>query len=211
MRSSDPAGVVAAGYDRIGGHYLGWMQQIEGDPRLTVLSELTTRLTEGARLLELGCGAGVPCTKLLAERFEVTGIDVSPGQVRRARSLVPAATFEVGDISTLERADDSLDAIASFYAMGHVPRAQHAALFERFWRWLRPGGLLLTSLGAGGTDDTEVDWLGAPMFFSSWDADTNRKLLRAAGFTLLFDEVIVMREPEGESAFLWVLAQRPRE
>jgi hypothetical protein len=45
------------------------------------------------------------------------------------------------------------------------------------------------------------------MFFSSYDADTNRRLLQDAGLTLVLDEVVTMKEPEGEVAFLWVLAQ----
>jgi hypothetical protein len=32
--------------------------------------------------------------------------------------------------------------------------------------------------------------------------------LRGAGFTMLIDEVIEMREPEGVVAFHWVLAER---
>jgi hypothetical protein len=47
------------------------------------------------------------------------------------------------------------------------------------------------------------------MFFSSYDADTNRRLLEAAGLALVLDEVVSMREPEGEAAFLWVLAKKP--
>ncbi len=47
------------------------------------------------------------------------------------------------------------------------------------------------------------------MFFSSHDADTNRALLRVAGFTLERDETITMREPEGLVTFLWVIARKP--
>jgi hypothetical protein len=47
------------------------------------------------------------------------------------------------------------------------------------------------------------------MFFSHFDADTNRALVRAAGFELLRDEVVAMlEEPHGESRFLWVLARK---
>ena len=47
--------------------------------------ELTHRLPEGARVLELGCGAGVADTRELARRFSVTRVDISPEQVSRAR------------------------------------------------------------------------------------------------------------------------------
>jgi hypothetical protein len=46
------------------------------------------------------------------------------------------------------------------------------------------------------------------MFFSGFDADTNRRLVREAGFEVLVDELVFMREPGRELAFLWLLAQK---
>jgi len=47
------------------------------------------------------------------------------------------------------------------------------------------------------------------MFFSCYDADTSRTLLRETGLELLADEVVEQHEPgEGVARFLWVLAQR---
>jgi hypothetical protein len=47
------------------------------------------------------------------------------------------------------------------------------------------------------------------MFFSGYDADTNRRLLQELGFELLIDEAVTMHEPEGEATFFWVLAKKP--
>jgi hypothetical protein len=60
-----------------------------------------------------------------------------------------------------------------------------------------------------GGDDWTGDWLGVPMFFSGFDADTNRRLLREAGLELILDDLIFMQEPQGDVAFLWVLARKP--
>lgn len=46
------------------------------------------------------------------------------------------------------------------------------------------------------------------MYFSGYDAATNRLLLQAAGFALDVDEVLTMDEPSGSSTFHWVLAHR---
>jgi hypothetical protein len=75
-------------------------------------------------------------------------------------------------------------------------------------RWLEPDGFFLASLGSGGSPDWTGEWLGVPIFFSGYDVETNRTLLREAGFELLLDDVVEMSEPEGEGAFLWVLAQK---
>jgi hypothetical protein len=90
-----------------------------------------------------------------------------------------------------------------------VPREEHAALFGRISRWLKPGGLFLAALSANGTRDWTEEWLGVEMFFSGFDADTNRRLLRQLGFELLIDDVVAMREPENEATFLWVLGRKP--
>lgn len=150
-----------------------------------------------------------PSTKQLAERFKVVGADISEAQLRLARANVANATFIHGDFAELHFVDESFDGITAFYSISHVPRNEHDALFGRIAKWLTPGGFFLASLGAGGSPDWTGDWLGVPMFFSSHDADTNRHLLSDAGLTLVIDEVVSMKEPEGEVVFLWVLAQKP--
>ena len=80
--------------------------------------------------------------------------------------------------------------MTAFYSIIHVPRDEQPHLFERVSRWLVPGGLFLATLGAGDDPDWFGEWLGQPMFFSSHDADGNRRLLRAANFDLLIDDVI---------------------
>ena len=165
-----------------------------------------SRLQDGARVLELGCGAGVPDTKRLAAHFEVTGVDISAEQVRRARAAVPEAEFIHADFTALELEPGSFDAVVSFYAFNHVPRELLAPTFARIRRWLVPRGLLMTSLGMGGTEARIGDWLGAPMFFSSFPPETNTQLVREAGFEILRDELVSFREPDGDATFQWVLA-----
>jgi ubiquinone/menaquinone biosynthesis C-methylase UbiE len=200
---------VESGYDAMAERHLAWSRAIEGDPRDRFLNELARRLRDGAHVLDLGCGAGVPSTKQLAERFEVVGADISEGQLRLARANVPGAMFVRSDLSKLDFEDETFDGITAFYSISHIPREEHGALFKKVARWLRPGGFFLASLAAVGSPDWTGEWLGVTMFFSSYDADTNRRLLEAAGLALVLDEVVSMKEPEGDAAFLWVLVQRP--
>ena len=200
---------VAAGYDRISGRYQEWVARIEGDPSDRMLVEFAQRLPGRARVLDLGCGAGVPSTRVLAQSFDVVGVDISEAQIRSARKNVPEATFIHGDFAEIELPDVSFDGVTALYSISHVPREEHARIFARVARWLVPGGLFLATLGATDSPDWVGDWLGGPMFFSSHDADTNRGLLRAAGFTLELDEIVEMREPEGPVTFLWVIARKP--
>jgi cyclopropane fatty-acyl-phospholipid synthase-like methyltransferase len=200
--------LVGRGYDKIGERFTGWRDQIVGDPRREWEQELVSRLQDGARVLELGCGAGVPDTQRLAARFRVTGVDISSEQVRRARDAVPEAEFIHADFTALEFEPESFDAVVSFYAFNHVPRELLAPLFARIHRWLVPCGLLMTALGTGDTEAWTGDWLGAPTFFSSFPPDTNTRLVREAGFEIIRDELATLHEPEGDATFQWVLAMR---
>ena len=203
--------VVAEGYDAIGERFVGWRDRIVGDPRNRWAEELTSRLPDGASVLELGCGAGLPDTELLARRFRVTGVDISPEQVRRARANVAGANFVLADFTAPDFDPGVFDAVAAFYSFNHVPRDLLAGLFGRIRSWLVPEGLFLVALGTSDNEGWTGDFLGAPTFFSSYPPETNRRLLDEAGFERLLDEVVTFVEPEpepGEARFQWVLARR---
>jgi len=201
---------VEEGYDAIGEAYLEWSARSSNPGRDRLLPQLMGRLPDGADVLDLGCGAGIPWTRMLAERFHVTGVDISPVQLAAAGRNVPNATFVQADFASVDFPAASFDGIVALYSISHLPREEHAALFDRIARWLRPGGLLLASLGAHDSPDWMGEWIaGQRMFFSSFDAGVNRRLVVSAGFELLIDEVTEIIEPEGPVAFLWLLAQRP--
>jgi SAM-dependent methyltransferase len=206
---SDPrTKLVADGYDAMVDAWEEWSGRVTDDPRQDWLQELLAVLPEDARVVELGCGNGTQETHELAARTRLTGVDLSEAQLSRARERVPAAEFVHGDLTTIEFEGGSLDAVAAFYVLNHVPRELLPALFARVHRWLRPGGHLLASLAASDLPDWEGEWLGVPMFFSGHPPEVNARLLRAAGFELDRDETVTIMEPEGAVTFHWVLARR---
>jgi ubiquinone/menaquinone biosynthesis C-methylase UbiE len=199
---------VQTGYDTLGASFGEWDDQIEGDPWERFVEELLVLVPKGGRVLDLGCGNGTK-TARLAERLDVLAVDLSEEQLRLARAKVPGVTFVGGDFAELEFAAETFDGVTAFYSIMHVPREEHRALLGRITRWLKPGGLFLASLSHLGGDDWTGEWLGVEMFFSGFDAETNRRLVRAAGLELVVDELVWMREPQGDVAFLWVLARKP--
>jgi ubiquinone/menaquinone biosynthesis C-methylase UbiE len=198
---------VQAGYDMLGPRFGEWGERIEGDPWERFLEELVAQVPDGGRVLDLGCGNGAKIGRL-AERFDLVGVDLSEEQLRLAGAKVPGATFVHGDFAELEFPAETFDAITALYSIMHVPREEHRALFARIVRWLKPGGLFLASLSHVGGHDWAGEWLGVEMFFSGYDAETNRRLVREAGLELVLDELVWMREPQGDIAFLWVLARK---
>ena len=149
--------------------------------------------------------------RISREGRHVVGVDISSEQLRLAQAALPDATLIRADLMELDFPDSAFEAITAFYAFMHVPRDDHPELLRRIRRWLKPGGVFLAPLSTHGGPDRVENWLGVEMFFSGWDAETNKRLVRAAGLEVLTAEVVAMHEPESqyERAFLWVLAGKP--
>jgi len=206
---SDPKEIVRAGYDAIADRYAEWAATFE-TPELRWVDDLLALLPENASVLDLGCGGGRTAAQTVAARHSYTGVDISPAQIERARERIPDGRFLVADVTALELEPASFDAVMSMFMFGHIPRAEQPPLLAHVHRWLKPNGLLLATMGSGGTDDAvEDDWLGAPMFFASFDPETNRRLLDEAGFEPIRERVITYDEPGHRPvSFMWVLARR---
>lgn len=204
----DPKRLVADSHDRIAERYLEWRaeQHREGGAPWTAL--LRERLEPRSRVLDLGCGAGIPLTRMLAESFDVTGVDISSRQIELARQNVPNARFVNADFSAIEFAGGRFDAAVASHSFIHVPRADHEPLFRKIARWLKPGGLLLANFGIGNCEiDYEENWLGVPMFWSSFDAQAERAVLASSGFEMLIDRIETEIEDGRPHRWLVVLAQ----
>jgi ubiquinone/menaquinone biosynthesis C-methylase UbiE len=179
--TGDPKQIVAAGYDAIGAEFTA-----QRDPRpVPELLRLIDLLPPGARVLDLGCGAGWPVTAALAERADVVGVDISPRQIERARHAVPRATFVTGDITAQEFPPRCFDAVVAFYALLHLPREEQRPLLERIARWLKPGGHLLATVSERSHPGYTEKFFGARMYWSEFDTDWYVETLRELGFEIL--------------------------
>ncbi len=177
----DYKALVRRSYDRCAAGYAE-ARMAEAHPELALLEE---RLEDGASVLDVGCGAGVPVTRTLARRFAVTGVDISSKMLRQAQANVPDARFVHGDISSIEFAKSSFDAVVAFYSIFHLPREEHRALFHRILHWLKPGGYLMCTLTRYDEAAYTEEFYGQTMYWSNYSLAEYRKILDGLGFTLL--------------------------
>jgi cyclopropane fatty-acyl-phospholipid synthase-like methyltransferase len=206
---------VESGYDQMAEHYLA-TKDPEDPLALRALEDLASLLPSEAAVLDLGCGAGVPVTRWLADRgFTVTGVDVSARQLELAHTYVPEGTFIKADMTEVVFGPESYDAVVAFHSIIHVPRTEHPTLLESIHRWLGPGGALLATMTVKDYEGCEDDWegWGAPMVWSHYDSNANVAMLREAGFEIRYAEPRTGRGTGDETeTWLWVLAgKRPRE
>jgi MPBQ/MSBQ methyltransferase len=129
------------------------------------------RLPAGTTVLDVGCGIG-GSSRILARDygFEVTGITISPNQVRRAQDLTPpglSARFQVDDAMALSFPDASFDVVWSVEAGPHMP--DKAVFARELLRVLKPGGVLVVA------DWNQRDDRQVPL--NAWERPVMRQLL----------------------------------
>ena len=207
----DPKQIVADGYDYIAKQHEEWAGNVRVAERTKYTNILLEKVPKGTKILELGCGSGIPTTRQLARKFSVTGVDISAQQIALAQKKVPTAKFLHADMTKIEFPKSSFDAVTAFYSIIHVPRQEHAELLHKISSWLRPGGLLVITMGAN-SNETQLNenWLGGlPMYWSNFDSKTNRKLVKEAGLNILSAIDETADEFDKPVTFLWVIAQKP--
>ncbi|HEX6780069.1 MAG TPA: class I SAM-dependent methyltransferase, partial [Ktedonobacterales bacterium] len=155
------------------------------------------------------CGVGLPTARILAERFQVTGADLSARHIALARQNVPNATFLQADMTALTFPPARFDAVVGFYSIIHVPRQEQPGLLRDIAGWLKPGGLFVAAMGTSDVEQDILHWMGAPMYWSHFDSETNRRLVLEAGLQIVRAAEETAPEDGVPITFLWVVAQKP--
>ena len=206
--------LVRAGYNVIAEDYLAWIQQ-RPTAHHVKLQQILEHLDASSKVLELGCGAGLPVTKALTQHVaEVVANDYSEEQIALAKANAPLAKFIHGDMTQLDFPSERFDAVVAFYSFFHVPREQHKALIENVSDWLRKDGLLLFTYSSHAEEGIYPLFLGTKMYFSSFGTEQILNIVKSCGFTIVDQQVRAqgnvedLTDPDNDTSFLWVLARK---
>lgn len=177
----DYRSLVQRGYDQCASRYES-VRKDDVEPDITVLID---ELNSGAKVLDIGCGAGVPIAKALAQHFEVTGVDISKEMILLSRKNVPNGTFIHADVMEVDLPPSEFDAVVSFYTIFHIPKEHHRALFERIYRWLKVGGYLLVTVANEDEVPYTEEFYGVTMYWSNYGLDEYLEILGEMGFEII--------------------------
>jgi len=193
--------MVEKGYDQIAQDYYSNRDINKFNSELESFSKL---IPKDGRVLDVGCGAGIPTVKFLSEKgIKVTGIDISETMLKLARKNVPQAEFIKMDANHLEFPENSFDGIISVYTLFHIPRKKHLNIFKQFFRILKPEGILMINSGLSGSEGVS-NFFGVPMFWSNYSPKETLELVQKAGFSILFEGVL---QRGGEYQY-WIFAKK---
>jgi len=203
--------LVRAGYDEMAAAYAEWARSAESNRKRDRWVEALARsLPAGTTLLDLGCGPGHEMACWSRAGLKLTGVDLSPANLARARTHAPGATFLCADMTRQMFSLQSFEVVVAFYSLIHVPRRQQARLLRRTQAWLKPGGLFIANLAARPFAAMyDGHWLGTPMYWSSLGAGQARRLLKKAGYSLLREELAVETDFGRKNTFFWFVARKP--
>jgi ubiquinone/menaquinone biosynthesis C-methylase UbiE len=145
----------AAGHDALLPCY-DLFARLLGMPKAYASLIAQAELTDGQRVLEIGCGTGNLTTRVKRAHpaVEVTGSDPDPRTLERARCKANDIRFERGYAERLPYADGEFDRVLSSMMLHHVKEDAKTAAAEEIFRVLRPGGRLhLVDIGGDTTTD----------------------------------------------------------
>ncbi|MFD0165816.1 class I SAM-dependent DNA methyltransferase [Streptomyces decoyicus] len=186
----DRAGQAEA-FDAISDRYDDAFPHKEG--QLASGAWLAGALPAGSRVLDLGCGTGLPTARQLADAgHRVVGIDLSPSMVALARENAPHADFHRLDIADLRGGrlggPGSFDGIAAYFSLLMLPRAEIPYALGMLHDLLRPEGLLALSMVEADVDDFTIPFLGNSIRVSGYLRDDLRRVVHDAGFDVVGED-----------------------
>lgn len=149
------------------------------------LDNFSNMLPKNSLICDAGCGPSGHIGKYLFDKgHKIKGIDISPQCIEIARDYQPALDFEIMDMHSMNFANNTFDAIISFYSIIYTPKKYLDLILSEFYRVLKPNGFALMVVKKGNLDAIDQNYwdAGNPVHYSLFQEDEMNTLLRMNKF-----------------------------
>ncbi|MBY8034653.1 class I SAM-dependent methyltransferase [Vibrio fluvialis] len=166
-------------------------------PDLALFELFRCYIPPQGRVLDLGCGHGIPIAAMMTERgFTLTGVDRSERLLSLARSAMPQQEWIQSELESFEPVGH-YHGVIIWDSMFHLPRHEHLTLLGKVFEALEPEGVVILSSGGSDTDlppFTDI-MLGHEFFYDAFPVSVLLRHCREMGFRILRHELV--DEPDG--------------
>ncbi len=169
------------------------------------LDRFVSLLPPAASVLYIGCGHGEPIAQhLIAQGFNVLGVDTSPTLIALCRERFPDHQWRVEDMRQLALGTTFQGLVAwdSFFHLSHADQRSMSPIFRKH---AAPGAVLLFTSGPS-HGESIGSYRGEPLYHASLSASEYSQLLDANGFSV---RAHVSEDPDCGLHTVW-LAQMER-
>jgi SAM-dependent methyltransferase len=132
------------GYEEIASIFVSGRGRNHGGIGALVVSDWSQTLPDGATVLDLGCGTGVPISLALIQRgFNVFGVDASSTMVKAFRARFPAVPVECAAVEDSDFFGRTFDAVVAWGLFFLLDAETQRRLVAKVAAVLPSGGRLL--------------------------------------------------------------------
>ena len=168
------------------------------------LDRFAALIAPGGTILDLGCGPGKPMAAyLLAQGFDVCGVDSSLTMITLARDNFPRAEWILADMRTLAL-DRSFAAVMAWDSFFHLSFDDQRHMFPVFRTHAAPGAPLMFTSGPRHGEGIG-NLFGEPLYHASLAPDEYRSLLEANGFSVV---AVKLEDPDCGGHSVWLARRR---
>jgi SAM-dependent methyltransferase len=192
------------------------------------IAKAISMLSVGSRVLDVGCGTGVPVSEMLAEAgLDVVGCDISPKMIKLAQTRVKGH-FTVSDMLNY-KSEGKFAAIFMIFSTLQLSYADFHFAAYKFGSALQPGGFLVLGQMPSDTyvkgdssydeakvyvEDYPAPFMGEMLPTLMLSAEGQRNFLSSLGLDIVWEQIDTFQprnekcEPEVQQ---YIIARRPDE
>ena len=171
------------------------------------------KLSAGARVLDVGCGAGTKSKYLIAHGLKVIGIDISDALLKIAKREVPEGEFKELSMYDLDKMSETFDGVFAQASLLHIPKKDAGDVVKKMANRLASNGLLYLAVKEIRENQAEEEIVTRngygyeyELFFSYFTMNELEQYLKDAGLKVILK--LRNLHPSGKTVWLQIIGEK---